>query len=572
MTTGGQSVLGAKVRIPRIKALARERLDELLTSVWDHRLALVVAPAGSGKTTLLAQFAAASGVPVAWYRAEPADASAEAAVAHLERGLVSALGLPGGWKTVDDAIEALDGWRGERALVAVDDLHALWGTEAEATLERLLSHLPPGVVMVAATRRAPGFNLSRLRVSGELFEIGPEELRFRSWEVERLFLEFYDAPTASGRAGRAGPSHRGMGGRAAAVPPGDAGQAGDGAAADAARARDALAAGAGVPRPQRARRAAAARARLPPPDVRPRSPQRVAVRRAPGGDLVGHAAGGARAATDLHRAARRRRRLPLPRGPAFVPRGGARRVGGRGRGPGALPRGGRAARAPRPPARGAACLLPRRGLAGGDQAPRRTGGAGHRPSGRVARGAAAHVAGPRSVAAAGIGAAGRRRGAVGGGARRLPTGRGGVGSGATRRRQPTGASGARGLVRPGRVGAHRLDRHPPVGGRQGSARRRAARGVEALGRGGRAGRRVGAAARRTGRRRGGLALGRGDAAGRVAGGDDRRRHRCRALPGAGGGARRRRAVGVVRGRRRGRAAVARRVYAPRGLTARRRQR
>ena len=194
MTTGGQSVLGAKLRIPRIKALARERLEELLSSVWDHRLALVVAPAGSGKTTLLAQFAGASGVPVAWYRAEPADASAEAAVAHLERGLVSALGLEGGWKTVDDAIEALDGWRGERALVAVDDLHALWGTEAEATLERLLSHLPPGLVMVAATRRAPGFNLSRLRVSGELFEIGPEELRFRSWEVERLFHEFYDTP------------------------------------------------------------------------------------------------------------------------------------------------------------------------------------------------------------------------------------------------------------------------------------------------------------------------------------------------------------------------------------------
>ncbi len=194
MTSGGQSVFGAKIRVPLVKALVRERLDELLTSVWDHRLGLVVAPAGSGKTTLLAQFAAASGVPVAWYRAEPADASADAALAHLERGLVAALGLRGGWKTIDDAIEALDGWTGDRALLAVDDLHTLWGTEAEATLERLLTHLPPGLVMVAATRRAPGFNVSRLRVSGELFEIGPEELRFRSWEVERLFLDFYGEP------------------------------------------------------------------------------------------------------------------------------------------------------------------------------------------------------------------------------------------------------------------------------------------------------------------------------------------------------------------------------------------
>jgi DNA-binding SARP family transcriptional activator len=194
MDRAGQSVLGAKIRVPRVKALARERLDDLLGHVWDHRLGLIVAPAGSGKTTLLAQFAGAAGVPVAWYRAEPADASAEAAVAHLERGLVAALGLPGGWTSVDDAIEALDTWEGDRALVAVDDLHALWGTEAEATLERLLAHLPPGVVMVAATRRAPGFNLSRLRVSGELFELGPEDLRFRSWEVERLFLDFYGEP------------------------------------------------------------------------------------------------------------------------------------------------------------------------------------------------------------------------------------------------------------------------------------------------------------------------------------------------------------------------------------------
>lgn len=187
-------MLGAKIRVPRVKALARERLDEVLGRVWSHRLSLVVAPAGSGKTTLLAQFATAAGVPVAWYRAEPADASADAAVAHLEHTLVSALGVAGGWRTVDDAIEAIDGWDGDRALIAVDDLHALWGTEAEATLERLLAHLPPGVAMVAATRRAPGFNLSRLRVSGELFEVGPEDLRFRSWEVERLFLDFYGEP------------------------------------------------------------------------------------------------------------------------------------------------------------------------------------------------------------------------------------------------------------------------------------------------------------------------------------------------------------------------------------------
>lgn len=192
--SGGQ-VVGAKTRIPRLAGLARERIDHRLASVWDHRLGLVIAPAGSGKTTLLTQFALASGVPVGWWRAEPSDGTESLAVAHLERALVPVLdGVPGGWGSVDDIAEALDGWSGDRALIAIDDLHAIWGTEAEAALERLITMLPPGVVLLAATRRAPGFNLSRMIVSGHVLEIGQEDLRFRAWEVERLFRDFYGSP------------------------------------------------------------------------------------------------------------------------------------------------------------------------------------------------------------------------------------------------------------------------------------------------------------------------------------------------------------------------------------------
>jgi len=197
---GGQNVVGAKARtrVPKADGLPRERVDRKLASLWDHRLGLVVAPAGSGKTTLLAQFAtsaAAAGVPVAWWRAEPSDASEAAAVAHLESAMVPALpALAGGWSTMDDAVASLDGWSGARALLVIDDFHSLWGTEAEAAVERLLSLLPPSVVVLAATRRAPGFNLPRLLVSGHLLELGPEDLRFRPWEVERLFRDFYGEP------------------------------------------------------------------------------------------------------------------------------------------------------------------------------------------------------------------------------------------------------------------------------------------------------------------------------------------------------------------------------------------
>ena len=188
-------VVGAKTRIPRLAGLSRERIDQRLASVWDRRLGLVVAPAGSGKTTLLTQFARASGVPVGWWRAEPSDGTESLAVGHLERALVPVLdGVAGEWGSVDDIAEALDGWSGDRALIAIDDLHAIWGTEAEAALERLITMLPPGMVLLAATRRTPGFNLSRMIVSGDVLEIGQEDLRFRAWEVERLFREFYGSP------------------------------------------------------------------------------------------------------------------------------------------------------------------------------------------------------------------------------------------------------------------------------------------------------------------------------------------------------------------------------------------
>ena len=174
--------------------MPRARLGLLLVDLWEHRLALVVAPAGSGKTTLLAEVASSATGAVGWYRAEPADASVGSLVAHLEAALVPALGIDGGWRDVDDVLEALERARPTNAVLVVDELDALWGTEAEAALERIVTHMPAGIVLLAATRRTPSFDLSRLRVSGSLVEIGPDDLRFRSWEVEDLFREFYREP------------------------------------------------------------------------------------------------------------------------------------------------------------------------------------------------------------------------------------------------------------------------------------------------------------------------------------------------------------------------------------------
>ena len=103
-------------------------------------------------------------------------------------------GIARDWATVEYAANALETWAGPPALLIIDDVHTLHGTAAEAGLERLIDYAPRSVHFAIASRDTPGFNLSRLRVSGELLELSGDDLRFRSWEVERLFREFYAEP------------------------------------------------------------------------------------------------------------------------------------------------------------------------------------------------------------------------------------------------------------------------------------------------------------------------------------------------------------------------------------------
>ncbi|CAN5784072.1 hypothetical protein BH23CHL7_BH23CHL7_23580 [soil metagenome] len=188
-------VVAAKVRVPRVPSMPLERLDARLDHVWSHGLGLIVAPAGSGKTTLLARFAARSRGPVAWYRAEAWDRDEAALLRHVEASLAPALnGIARGWRSVADAANALADWQGQPLLLVIDDLHTLEGTPAEAALERLFDYAHPPLTVVAASRVVPRFNLPRLRVSGSVLELTGEDLRFRSWEVERLFRDFYDEP------------------------------------------------------------------------------------------------------------------------------------------------------------------------------------------------------------------------------------------------------------------------------------------------------------------------------------------------------------------------------------------
>jgi len=195
MAGGRPPLAPSKVRVPTVGGLTRERVLLALDRVWDHRLGLVLAPPGAGKTTALAQYANTVQSPVAWYRAEPTDGRADVLVAYLGRAFATAVHQSfDGPADVESLVAALDDWSGPDVLLVVDDLHMIEGTAAERELERLLDLAPTSLHVLAGSRRAPSFNLPRLRVSGYLLEIDSADLRFRSWEVEQLFRSFYGEP------------------------------------------------------------------------------------------------------------------------------------------------------------------------------------------------------------------------------------------------------------------------------------------------------------------------------------------------------------------------------------------
>jgi LuxR family transcriptional regulator, maltose regulon positive regulatory protein len=197
---GRHLVLTTKVRPAALRPglVVRESLLDRLSESVATPVTSIVAPAGWGKTTLLSAWASHStgSEPIAWLQLDLEDGDPvrlwEYVIAALEEQIGPDLARPRellgapGLSPVEGAIPAVlnaCASRGSRLTLVLDDLHLIDGTEAMETIELAISHLPPNLRLMLASRTDPELPLARLRARGQLTELRAEDLRMTEDEV-----------------------------------------------------------------------------------------------------------------------------------------------------------------------------------------------------------------------------------------------------------------------------------------------------------------------------------------------------------------------------------------------------
>ncbi|MEV4713223.1 LuxR C-terminal-related transcriptional regulator [Micromonospora sp. NPDC049374] len=197
---GGPPLLASRLApaVPGEPMVLRPRLARLLDEAVTRPVTLLRAPAGWGKTTLLAtwwrsrQEAAPELLVPAWVSVEAGDdpdrlwsylgAALRSVVDPAEAPLPDRAPRPDELEILAAALATR-----ERPLVLiVDDLHRITEPAALAGLEFLLRHSEQRLRLVAAGRTGPPLAVHRLRLAGELTEIGPDDLAFTGDEIADL--------------------------------------------------------------------------------------------------------------------------------------------------------------------------------------------------------------------------------------------------------------------------------------------------------------------------------------------------------------------------------------------------
>ena len=177
--------------------LRRRRISGLLDQAIRNRVTLVSGPAGAGKTVACATWAAAppQARRVVWLSLDGEDQQAWF-WAYVCAGLGRLRSIPAeSLRSLEDAspdgfplrlVEAAQTFT-EPVILVLDDIHELTDQAVLGGIDLLIRHAPPTLRLVLSARQPPALQLARLRVSGELADIGGHDLACTSEEADAYF-------------------------------------------------------------------------------------------------------------------------------------------------------------------------------------------------------------------------------------------------------------------------------------------------------------------------------------------------------------------------------------------------
>jgi LuxR family transcriptional regulator, maltose regulon positive regulatory protein len=185
-------VLISKITVPGLPGwtVARPRIDKLVAEGARGPLTSVTGPPGAGKTMAIASWAAAGSWPgaLAWITLDDYDNRPRVFWSYVTAALRGAgIDVPRiltgpNRDTVDHAfllqLASVLAAQDPPVVVVLDDLHLLAEPTTLDGLAYVLRNAAPGLRLMAAARTDPLIPLHRYRLTGELAEIGADDLAF----------------------------------------------------------------------------------------------------------------------------------------------------------------------------------------------------------------------------------------------------------------------------------------------------------------------------------------------------------------------------------------------------------